>query len=71
MPVYGCKIPGVKQRRLVRARSAAQARAYLVDAEPLSADELAEELGKEGAKLETATVPAYAPAEMDGEEEAE
>lgn len=73
MPVYLCKIAGTKEERVVRARSAAQARAHLVDAEPLSAEALADALSKEGAKLETATAPAeerpaQEPGKKDGEE---
>lgn len=73
MPVYLCKIAGTKEERVVRARSAAQARAHLVDAEPLSAEALADALSKEGAKLETADAPVeappaqQAPAKKDGE----
>jgi hypothetical protein len=68
MPVYGCKIQGTKDVRIVRAKSAAQARAHLVEAETMSAEELADALSKEGAKLETATAPAEEPAAAGGEE---
>lgn len=61
MPVYGCTIAGTKEKRIVRARSAAQARAHVVKADPLSAEELADALAKEGAKIEVATAPAEEP----------
>lgn len=60
MPVYRCKIAGSTEKRLVRAKSAAQARAHLVEAETISADTLAEEI-ENGTKLETATVSAEEP----------
>lgn len=60
MPVYKCKIRGDSKVRLVRAKTASQACKHLVEAETMTADELAEELGKEGAKLETYSGPADA-----------
>lgn len=69
MPVYSCKIEGTEDVRIVRARSAAQARAHLVDAEPLSAEELADAINN-GSTLETATAPAEeAPAEEESKDE--
>jgi hypothetical protein len=61
LPVYSCQIEGTGETRIVRAKSAAQARAHLVKAETLSAEELADALSKDGAKLETATVAVEEP----------
>ena len=66
MPVYGCTIQGTKDLRVVRAKSAAQARAHLVDAQPLSAEALADAIGK-GVTLETATAPVEEPAAAEAE----
>lgn len=59
MPVYKCKVLGEEGDRLVRAGSAAQARAHLVQAETVTAEEMAD-LIEGGATVEraTATVPA-------------
>jgi hypothetical protein len=57
MPVYSCKIKGEDKVRLVKAASAAQARTHLVEAETVSAEELADAL-EGGATIEKATAPA-------------
>lgn len=62
MPVYLCKIRGSEDKHLVRARSQSKAAKHLVDAESLSAESLADHIGK-GLTLETATVAEDRPAE--------
>jgi hypothetical protein len=57
LPVYRCRIRGDDKVRLVQARSQSQAAKHLVDAESVSADEMAELLGK-GTELETYAGPA-------------
>jgi hypothetical protein len=54
MPVYKVAIKGAEQPRLVRATSAAQALRHVADAETVSAEQMAELLGK-GVELETAS----------------
>jgi hypothetical protein len=54
MPVYGVKVRGDDKERIVRASSAAKARDHVVEAKAMSADELADAIGK-GSEIETAT----------------
>ena len=54
MPIYGVKVRGDSNERIVRASSAAKARDHLVEAKALNAEELADAIGK-GAKIETAS----------------
>jgi hypothetical protein len=53
MPVYSCTVRGSEDKRLVRAASAAQARAHLVQAETVSAEQMADAIEK-GATVEKA-----------------
>jgi len=53
MPIYRCKVRDDIGSRLVRADSAAQARNHIVDVEPLTAEQMADEIEK-GAKIERA-----------------
>lgn len=55
MPIYSCKVAGDEKARIVKAKSAAQARAHLVQAEPINAEELADALDG-GGVIETAIV---------------
>lgn len=57
MPVYACKIEGSTDVRLVRARSQSQAAKHLVECDSVSAEQMADLIGK-GVKLETAAEPA-------------
>lgn len=66
MPVYSCKVRGSGKRRIVRAKSAAQARDHIVEAEPMSAEQLADEVGK-GTAIEVAGAPEPAAEDTDGE----
>lgn len=54
MPIYGVKVRGEPKERVVRASSAAKARDHVVEAKALTAEELADAIGK-GAEIETAT----------------
>jgi hypothetical protein len=53
MPIYSCTVRGDTKTRLVRADTAAQARNHIVDVEPLTAEQMADEIEK-GAKIERA-----------------
>lgn len=65
MPVYESEVRGEPKPRLVRADSAAQARAHLVTAKTVTAERMADLLA-DGVKLETAG--AEAQAEVQAEE---
>jgi len=54
MPIYGVKVLGEPKERVVRASSAAKARDHVVESKALTAEELADAIGK-GAEIETAT----------------
>lgn len=60
MPIYGVKVRGEPKERVVRASSAAKARDHVVEAKALTAEELADAIGK-GAEIETATEVEPAP----------
>lgn len=52
MAVYKCKIKGQKEIRAIKMPSAAAARAAMVDASPMSADEVADFVA-DGGVIET------------------
>lgn len=54
MPVYGVKVRGADETRIVRASSAAKARDHIVEAKALNGEEVADAVEK-GAKIETAS----------------
>lgn len=60
MPIYGVKVRGEPKECVVRASSAAKARDHVVEAKALTAEELADAIGK-GAEIETATEVEPAP----------
>ena len=68
MPVYACKIEGSTEVRLVRARSQSQAAKHLVECDSVSAEQMADLIGK-GVKLETAAEPAVQAEEETGSSE--
>lgn len=67
MPVYGCKVRGDEKSRVVIADTAAQARNHIVEANTLTAVQLAE-LVADGATVEKAgDLPADEPEEKQEE----
>lgn len=53
MPIYRCKVRGENKPRIVRADTAAQARNHIVEAETMTAEEMADAI-EQGATVERA-----------------